>query len=72
MRYTYFMSYKTAIEQEKVSVPKLEYLRLKTLDKRFGNVLEYLENTRNIQNARHEVKKRRVISQEKLFKNLGF
>ena len=58
--------------KEKVSIPKSEYLRLKKLDERFREFFLYVENLMDIREARKEVKNRKVISQEKLFKRLGF
>lgn len=62
----------TTATKNKVSVSKTEYLRLKKLEKRFGDFLAYLENVADIRQARKEIKQKRVISQEKLFKQLGF
>lgn len=58
--------------KSKVSIPKMEYLRLKKLEERFGDFLLYLENLMDIREARKEVKQKRIILQEKLFKQLGF
>ena len=57
--------------KEKVSIPKTEYLRLKEIDKRFNNFWTYLKNSTEIKEARKEIKQKKVISQEKLFKKLG-
>ena len=56
---------------ETVTIPKTEYIRLKKLNKRFEEFWAYLEHITEIKEAREEVKKKKVISQEKLFKNLG-
>ena len=58
--------------KDKVSVPKMEYLRLKKLDERFRDFWVYMEHLLDIRQAREQVKKREVISQEKLFRKLGF
>lgn len=56
---------------ETITIPKTEYVRLKKLDERFEEFWAYLERITDIKEAREEVKKKKVISQEKLFKNLG-
>lgn len=58
--------------KNKVSISKTEYLRLRKLDERFRDFWAYLEYLIDIRDAREEVKQKKVISQEKLFKNLGF
>ena len=58
--------------KNKVFIPKAEYLRLKKLDERFRDFWLYLENLIDIREAREEVKQKKVIPQEKLFKQLGF
>jgi len=55
----------------KVSIPKTEYLRLKKLDKRFAEFLKYFEHAKDISIARREIKNRKTISQEQLFRKLG-
>jgi len=57
--------------KEKISIPKTEYLRLKEIDKRFNSFWTYLKNSTEIKEARKEIKQKKVISQEKLFKKLG-
>lgn len=64
------MSYMIA-EKEKVSIPKAEYLHLKELDKHFKGFWAYLKNLTETKEAREEIKQKKVISQEKLFKKLG-
>lgn len=58
--------------KDRVSVPKMEYLRLKKLDERFKDFWLYMEHLLDILQAREQIKKKEVISQEKLFKKLGF
>lgn len=58
--------------KKEVVIPKEEYRRLKELDKRFGVFLAYLENFISVKEARREIKQKRIIPQEKLFKHLGF
>lgn len=58
--------------KNKVFIPKAEYLRLKKLEERFKDFWIYLEHLMDIREAREEVKQKKVISQEKLFKQLGF
>jgi len=60
----------TAVK-DKILIPKGEYLRLKKLDSRFGDFLGYLENLIDIREARKEIKQKKFIPQEKLFKQLG-
>ena len=57
--------------KEKISIPKTEYLRLKEIDKRFNSFWTYLKNSTEIKEARKEIKQKKAISQEKLFKKLG-
>jgi len=65
-------STKTSRSGDNVAIPKNEYLRLKKLDKRFKDLLSYFEHLSGIREAREEVKQGKMISQEKLFKQLGF
>jgi hypothetical protein len=58
--------------KEKVSIPKTEYCRLKKLDEYFKDFWAYFEHLMDIKKAREEVGKNKIISQEKLFKKLGF
>lgn len=58
--------------KEKISIPKQEYLRLKNLEKRFQDFWNYLEYLMEIREARKEIEEGKVISQEELFKALGF
>jgi len=62
----------TATVKDKISVPKREYLRLKALDNRFREFLSYWENITDISEARKEVKEKKIIPQEKLFRRFGF
>ncbi len=62
----------TTTIKNKVSISQKEYMRLKGLDKLFSNFLIYLEHITDIREARKEVKDKKVIKQEKLFKQLGF
>ena len=57
--------------KDSIYIPKTEYLRLKKLDKRFADFFAYIEHLTDICDARKEVKQGKVISQEKLFKQLG-
>ena len=58
--------------KEKISILKTEYLRLKKLEEHFKDFWEYMEHLMDIREAREEVKKKKIIPQEKLFKKLGF
>jgi plasmid maintenance system antidote protein VapI len=60
------------ITKGKISIPKTEYYRLKKLDERFKDFWLYLENLIDIREARKEINQKKTISQEKLFKKLGF
>jgi len=60
------------IIKDKISIPKAEYYRLKNFDECFRDFWIYLENLIDIREARKEVKHKKIISQEKLFKQLGF
>lgn len=55
-----------------ISVPKSEYLRLKYIDRRFKDFFNYFENLIEISEAKKEIKRGKIIPQEKLFKKLGF
>lgn len=55
-----------------VSVPREEYLRPKEIENRFGRFLAYVAYVEDIRRAREEVKHRKFIPQERLFKELGF
>ncbi len=61
-----------AITKDKISISKTEYARLKKVDAYFRHFWEYMKNLIEIQEARKEIKNSEVISQEKLFKQLGF
>ena len=67
-----YMANITITTKNKVSIPKAEYLRLKKLDERFKDFWIYLEYLMDIRDARKEIKQKKVIPQEKLFKQLGF
>ena len=58
--------------EEKIVISKTEYFRLKKLDQRFNVFFEYMEHLIDIRKAREEVKQKKIISQEQLFKQLGF
>lgn len=58
--------------KDRVIIPKTEYLRLKKLDKRFQDFFTYFEYLTDIKKARKEVEQKKIISQKKLFKQLGF
>lgn len=54
-----------------ITIPKTEYARLKKLDKRFKDFFAYIEYLMDIRESRKEIKKKKVVPQEKLFKDLG-
>lgn len=54
-----------------INIPKTEYARLKKLDKRFKDFFAYIEHLMDIRESREEIRKKKVIPQEKLFKELG-
>ena len=58
--------------KEKISILKTEYSRLKRIDERFSDFWAYLENLMDIRESREEIKQKKIIPQEKLFKQLGF
>ncbi|MEK7146876.1 MAG: hypothetical protein AAB772_01330 [Patescibacteria group bacterium] len=58
--------------EEKIVISKTEYFRLKKLDQKFNGFFEYMEHLIDIRKAREEVKQKKIISQERLFKQLGF
>ena len=57
--------------KDKIYISKKEYFRLKKLEERFGFFWEYFQGLLDIKEAREEIKKGKVVSQEKLFKKLG-
>ena len=59
------------ITKDKIFIPKVEYNRLKKLDEHFRDFWIYIENLIDIREARKEVRQKKIISQEKLFKQLG-
>lgn len=54
-----------------ITIKKEEYQRLKKLDHSFGRFVEYFTYLQVIREARKEVKEKKIIPQEKLFKKLG-
>ncbi len=54
-----------------VTIPKQEYERLRKTDARFGALLGYLAHILDVREARKEIKAKKTISQDKLFKKLG-
>ncbi len=54
-----------------VLVPEGELRRLKRVDKQYRSLLAYVRHLNDIRKARREVRTRRVISQEQLFRSLG-
>jgi len=57
---------------DRVSIPREEYLRLKEMESRFGRFPECVAYVEDIRRAREEVKQRKFVPQERLFKDLGF
>lgn len=60
-----------SVVKEKVYISKAEYRRLKKLDERFRDFFLYFENLLDVREARNQIKKGIVVSQEKLFQELG-
>ncbi len=60
-----------AATKNKISISREEYLRLRKLDKQFRGFFSYLENLMDIRESREQVKQKKIISQEKLFRHLG-
>lgn len=58
-------------ENKKISIKFSEYRRLKTLDERFGDLLNYVNHLADIREARKEAGKGEIVSQELLFRRLG-
>ena len=54
-----------------ISIKKEEYGRLKKLDKSFGKLFDYMRGLLEISEARKQVKERKTIDQERLFRKLG-
>lgn len=54
-----------------MTIEKKEYARLKKLDRSFGKLFDYVAYLYDITEARKEVKEKKIISQEKLFRKLG-
>lgn len=55
----------------KVTLTRNEYVRLKNVDQRFGWLLSYFTHCADIATARQEARDGKVISQDKLLKQLG-
>ena len=60
------------VTKEKISISKKEYFRLKRIDERFKDFWLYLENLMDIREAREEIKQKKIIPKEKLFKQINF
>jgi adenylate cyclase class IV len=60
------------ITKEKICIPVMEYSRLKKIDEKFSDFWTYFKNLMDIHESREEVKQKKTIPQEKLFKQLGF
>ncbi len=58
-------------EKTYVRISREEYKKLKDLQKRFGQFLNYVEHIKEIEQARKDIRDGRIYSQEKLFKDLG-
>lgn len=56
----------------RISVPRDEYMRLKKIESRFHDFWAYMERIAEIGESRNQIKQKKVISQERLFKRLGF
>lgn len=56
----------------RISVPRDEYMRLKKIEARFRDFWAYMEHIAEIGESRNQIKQKKVISQERLFKRLGF
>jgi len=54
-----------------IRVSRDEYLKLKELQKRFESFWNYMQHIEDIRQAREDVRNRKVITQEKLFKKIG-
>ena len=54
-----------------IRISKEEYVKLKTLARRFGAFWNYFKHLKDVEEARSQVKKKKVISQRKLFRELG-
>lgn len=65
------MSISKIAEKKYIQINKAEYARLKQLQKYFAAFWNYFEHIRAISEARKDIKAKRVLSQEKLFKKLG-
>jgi PHD/YefM family antitoxin component YafN of YafNO toxin-antitoxin module len=62
---------KAETASSKVLVSQSEYARLKEIDKQFGKFLAYASHSEHVRAARAEVKGKKTVAQEKLFKSLG-
>lgn len=56
---------------ETVTLKKDEYSRLRKLDKSFGRLFDYFVYLYEIADSRRQVKEKKIVPQEKLFKKLG-
>jgi hypothetical protein len=56
--------------QQYVRIPKEEYAQLKKLQKHFESFWGYMEYLQSIKDSRRDVRRGKVIAQEKLFQKL--
>lgn len=66
------MSTVTRDIKTRILVPRDEYARLKKIEARFRDFWTYMERIAEIGESRNQIKQKKIISQERLFKRLGF
>jgi len=60
------------ITKNYIRISKEEYIKLKELQKHFEAFWKYITHLQDIKEAREDIKAGRTISQEQLFRKLGF
>lgn len=60
-----------SVVQKYVRIPQGDYIRLKQLQKHFGAFWNYFERIRDTKEARREIRAKKTIPQEDLFRELG-
>ncbi|MEK7567119.1 MAG: hypothetical protein AAB527_03230 [Patescibacteria group bacterium] len=59
------------VAEKYIRIPKEEYTKLKALQKRFEAFWVYLKHLKDIDDARKNIAAGKIVSQKKLFQELG-
>ena len=71
IKFCYYRHMAKIATQKYIRVPREDYMRLKGLQKHFGAFWNYIEHIRDIKEARQQVRAKKTIAQEDLFRELG-